>query len=105
MSDVRPITFEPARDWCAPHLEPFRETWPAGWMLASLGLLSLFVREPEIIRYCGGDPDRGVLGRAAMLPSAVVEFGPLCCRAPRETLEEITEDALAGRRWRGEPST
>lgn len=105
MSERRPIVFEPSRDWCIVHLDAFRATWPAGWMLASLGLLSLFVREPEIIHYCGGDPERGIPGRADMLLGALIEFGPICCRVPRATLDEIVADALAGRRWRGEPST
>lgn len=105
MTDLRPVEFDPSRDWCARHLEVFRPTWPAGWMLASLSLLSLFVREPEILRYCGADPERGILGRAAMLPSALIEFGPICCRVPPATLAEIVEDALAGRRWRGEPQS
>ena len=86
------ITIDPHVHWCARHLEPFRERWPQGYTRASLVLVELAIRRPDVVAACTlGDDEEA---SAEMLDRVLREFGPLCCLLGDEVVERWTTLAL-----------
>lgn len=102
-----PLELDAGLIYCGVHRHKIETRGIAGdvkaYTLASNALLYAFLEEPEVVAYCGGVPERGIIGDVGRIPWAVRRFGPLCDRVSRETLEEILTDAAAGRHWRGIP--
>lgn len=79
-------TFEPTTHWCPKHLEPFRENWPSGWALATMGIFEVCLRRDDIIEAAGHD--------TRMLDRVLREFSPLCCLVGNEETAKWTALSL-----------
>lgn len=82
--------------WCAAHLEPFRAEWPRGYGVAQVLLFQEAIKDTEIQRACGWNPDTGQTGDVGALSGVLIEFSPLCCRLTREERRAIYAQALGG---------
>lgn len=80
------ITIEPTAAFCPRHLDPFRATWPNGYLSAAMCLVYQALQRPEIDAAAGND--------TAMLDRVLREFGPLCCLIGDDTTAAITAGAL-----------
>lgn len=95
------IEITAARVICSRHGEPFRATWPAGYLLFAVQSLQYVTGRPgfwEEAKRLGGteDSDRKKIEYA-------LDIRPMCCRLTSEKLIEMYEAAKFGvtRRCRG----
>lgn len=92
MSDEQPrVELDWAAMWCARHLAPFRQGWPAGAAVAMVRLFGIAVADERIIAACptleGGKAD------ANALTPVLREFGPICCFLGDEAIAPIYAEA------------
>jgi hypothetical protein len=85
--------------WCASHLEPLREHWPAGAAAAMMGLFNAAVRDARIIRRCGGGVT--VKGDVRLLNQALAELSPVCCLLGDEIMHMVIGYAKEGQIFNG----
>jgi len=83
-------------NWCARHLEPFRENWPHGVATAMMLLLHLFVRDERTLKMAGYAPESDKNANPEHLQALVIECSPLCCFIGDEKMEQVASEALAG---------
>lgn len=76
------------RDWCAKHLEPFRENWPEGAAIVMVLMATCALSHPNCHRYTNGD--------ATKINAYLAEFSPICCRLPGRLIKRVTGIALRG---------
>lgn len=85
----------PTNLFCAEHLEPLRERWPYGYAGLMMVLFQHAVRDHDVLRACGWNPDTGAQADTERLSAAIREYGPICCRLPEGEMQRWTSLALA----------
>lgn len=78
--------------WCPKHLEPFRERWPDGFILAQVGMFQLGVSDERVAKETGGDANR--------IQPVLNRHSPLCCWLPETKIAALVATCLRGEVYR-----
>lgn len=81
------VELDVERDFCARHLEPFRDHWPAGVGVAMTALFGEFVHDPRTPEMLPHDAEGKADAHA--LQALILETSPLCCWLPDEAMARI----------------
>lgn len=85
------------QDWCPYHMEPFRDEWPKGAIVAGLTIFDALMRNEELQRHAES------VGKAddfeAALTAIKSEYQPLCCFVGDEVMADVYEKAEVTPVW------
>lgn len=96
MTDQPKIQLDFTKDFCARHLEPFREEWPKGAAYVMMMTFDRFMADERVRAMAPKGPDGLAEGDDDTILMLMGELRPLCCFIPEEEMQEIIAEALAG---------